>query len=59
MLTRREILHELRRIGVKEVSLLKEYLEDFEHYWELNYGLEMSREVGIAEDTIRIKMCFK
>ncbi len=42
MLTRREVLKELRRIGIKEPSLLKEYLEDFEHYLEVNHGLRIA-----------------
>jgi len=42
MLSRREVLNELRRIGIKEPSLLKEYLEDFEHYLEINYGLRIA-----------------
>ena len=40
MLTRQEILRELRRIGVKEPSMLKTHLQDFEHYMEINYGSE-------------------
>jgi hypothetical protein len=42
VLARREILNELRRIGIKEVSLLIEYLEDFDHYCEINYGLRIA-----------------
>ncbi len=42
MLTRREVLNELRRIGIKEPSLLREYLEDFEHYMEVSYGLKIA-----------------
>jgi len=42
MLTRREVLKELRRIGIKDSSLLKEYLEDFEHYLEINHGLRIN-----------------
>lgn len=38
MLTRREVLNELRRIGIKEPSLLKKYLEEFEHHLGINYG---------------------
>ncbi len=44
MLTRREVLNELRRIGIKEQSLLKEYLEDFEHYLEMSHGLKIAIE---------------
>jgi len=42
MLTRREVLNELRRIGIKEPFLIKEYLEDYEHYLEINYGLRIA-----------------
>jgi hypothetical protein len=42
MLTRREVLSELRRIGIKEPSLLKKYLEDFEHYVAINHGLKIA-----------------
>ena len=49
MLTRHEILRELRRIGVKEPSLLKKYLKDFEHYMEINYGLEFDKRNGALQ----------
>ena len=41
MLTRHEVLDELRRIGVKDHSRLKECLEDFEYYMQKNYGLKI------------------
>jgi len=41
MLTRHEILKELRRMGVKEPCLLKAYLRDFENYIGTHYGLEI------------------
>lgn len=41
MLTRREILDQLKRMGVKEPSLLKIYLKDFENYMQINYGLKI------------------
>jgi hypothetical protein len=34
MLTECEVLAELRRIGVKDPSLLRKYLRDFEKYME-------------------------
>ena len=49
MLTRQEILRELRRIGVKEPSLLKTYLKDFEHYMEINHGLEFDKRNGALQ----------
>ena len=33
-LTRREILEQLKRLGVKQFSLLKKTCRDFERYWE-------------------------
>lgn len=44
MLTRREILIQLRKLGVKEPSLLKAYLRDFENYMKTNYGLDILKE---------------
>ena len=41
MLTRYEILTELRRVGVEEPCLLKAYLRDFENYIDTNYGLKI------------------
>jgi len=50
MLTRREILSELRRLGIKEPSLLKTFFEDFEHYMEINYGLRVVKSNEKLED---------
>ena len=47
MLTRHEILSELRRIGVKEPSMLKTYLKDFEHYMEINYESEFDKRQAL------------
>ncbi len=44
MLSRRDILIQLRTMGVKEQSLLKEYLRDFERYMKENYGLEVIKK---------------
>jgi hypothetical protein len=49
MLTRREVLNELRRIGIKDPPLLKEYLEDFEHYLETSYGLKIATTEAQSE----------
>jgi hypothetical protein len=38
MLTEREVLAELRRIGIKEPFLVKNYLGEFEEYMAINYG---------------------
>ena len=48
MLTRREILMQLKTAGVREWSLLKHYCRDFESYMALRYGLKMAgREKGV------------
>jgi hypothetical protein len=47
MLTRREVLAQLKRIGVKDPSLRKIYLQDFEKYMEMNYGLKIGKEEKI------------
>ena len=52
MLTRREVLNELRRIGIKEPSLLKEYLEDFEHYMETTNGLKITTTRADSEEKL-------
>ena len=49
MLTRHEILRELRRIGVKEPSMLKTYLKDFEHYMQINHGSEFDERNGTLQ----------
>lgn len=43
MLTRRDILTELNRMGVKKPSLLKNYLRDFERYVGTYYEFKISK----------------
>ena len=43
MLSRRDVLIQLRTIGVRDQSLLKAYLRDFENYMKMNYGLEIKK----------------
>ncbi|MBP1712462.1 MAG: hypothetical protein H6Q42_665 [Deltaproteobacteria bacterium] len=43
MLTRREVLLQLKRVGVTEVSQLKIYLRDFEKYMAENHGVLINR----------------
>jgi len=52
MVTRLEILSELQRIGIKEPSLLKKHLEDFEHYMRLNHGLKIATTRTESEEGI-------
>jgi hypothetical protein len=51
MLTRYEILKELRRMGVKETSLLKAYLRDFENYIGTHYGLKIVKTKRKSDDS--------
>jgi len=44
MLTRREVIAQLKRIGVKDPSLLKNFPQDFEKYMQIDYGLKMEEE---------------
>ena len=48
MLTRREILIQLKSAGVREWSLLKYHCRDFEKYMAIRYGLKatMREEAG-------------
>jgi hypothetical protein len=41
MLTRRDVLVELKRMGVKKPSLLKKYLRDFERYIGTSYDFQI------------------
>jgi len=41
MLTRREVLLQLKRVGVTETSQMKTYLKDFEKYMVENHGVVM------------------
>jgi hypothetical protein len=43
MLTRRDILNELNRMGVRKPSLLKNYLRDFERYVGTYYDFKISK----------------
>jgi hypothetical protein len=54
MLTRREILGQLRAAGVTEWSLLKRYCRDFEHYMSVRHGLGILPRGKGAETLPRI-----
>jgi len=41
MLTTKEVLEELRRIGVKDRIALRAHLKDFENYMVTHYGLRI------------------
>jgi hypothetical protein len=44
MLTEREVLAELERMGIKEPSLVRNSLREFEEYMEINYGVKVIKE---------------
>jgi len=44
MLTRLEVLIELKRVGIKELSLLKRECRDFEKYGAVNYDMQFSEK---------------
>jgi hypothetical protein len=44
MLTRREILIELERVGVRGCSLLKRNCRDFENYMAIHYDFRIPRK---------------
>jgi len=41
MLTTKEVLEELRRVGVKDRISLRAYLKDFEAYMITHYGVKI------------------
>jgi hypothetical protein len=55
MLTRREILNQLRTQGVKEASLLKIYLRDIEKYMETNYGIVIIKGKRQKDDLLELR----
>jgi len=48
MLTRREVLAELRRLGMGTPSALKISLREFERYMEIHHGLEIVKTKKVA-----------
>ena len=56
-MTRREVLMELKRIGVTEPHLLKRYCRDFENYINASYSykiLKKERQAPQSADRQRI-----
>ena len=41
MLTRHEVLAQLKRIGVKELSVFRRFLKDYEKYMQINNATEI------------------
>jgi len=48
MMTRREVLEQLKRVGVKDLSLLKRSCRDFENYMAVNYDYEILKKGRIV-----------
>jgi len=44
MMTRREVLDQLKRVGIKDLSLLKRSCRDFETYMAVHYGYEILKK---------------
>jgi hypothetical protein len=44
MMTRRDVLDQLKRVGIKDLSLLKRSCRDFENYMAVNYDYEIVRK---------------
>ncbi len=55
MLTRREVLIELKRVGVTELYLLKRYCRSFEDYIKVNYDFQIVKK-GQREPQGSIRM---
>jgi len=43
-MTRRDVLDQLKRVGIKDLSLLKRSCRDFENYMAVNYDYEILRK---------------
>ena len=44
MMTRRDVLDQLKRVGIKDLSLLKRSCREFENYMAVNYDYEILRK---------------
>lgn len=43
-MTRREVLEQLKRVGIKDLSLLKRSCRDFENYMVVHYDYEILKK---------------
>ncbi len=43
-MTRRDVLDQLKRVGIKDLSLLKRSCREFENYMAVNYDYEIRRK---------------
>jgi len=44
MMTRRDVLDQLKRVGIKDLCLLKRSCRDFENYMAVNYDYEILKK---------------
>jgi len=44
MMTRRDVLDQLKRVGIKDLSLLKRSCRDFENYMAVNYDYKIPKK---------------
>jgi hypothetical protein len=44
MMTRHDVLEQLKRVGVKDLSLLKKSCRDFENYMAVNYDYKIFKK---------------
>jgi len=43
-MTRRDVLDQMKRVGIKDLSLLKRSCRDFENYMAVNYDYEILKK---------------
>lgn len=48
MMTRRDVLDQLKRVGIRDLSLLKRSCRDFENYMAVHYDYEILKAKKIA-----------
>lgn len=48
MMTRRDVLDQLKRVGIKDLSLLKRSCRDFENYMAVHYDYEILKKKGVV-----------
>lgn len=47
-MTRRDVLDQLKRVGIKDLSLLKRSCREFENYMAVNYDYEILKKKRIV-----------
>ena len=44
MMTRRDVLNQMKRVGIKDLSLLKKSCREFENYMAVNYDYKIHKK---------------